>query len=316
MPSQVQGKTAKDITQGIAITCVIVALSVYLPFFSVICALFIPLPVLFFRIKLGRMSAAIIPAVVICLLTILLGGLTVDVLYFSELILLGFIMGELFEKRLSVEKTVLYACTSLLVITGAGLILFSDKSNMEIIPFISDFFDKKIDLLLTIYQRQENAEEIIHIIMTYRDVVVQVMTGITPGMMTVATLFITWTTLLLAKPLLMNRGLSYPDFGPLNHWKAPEYLVWGVIAFGLMMFLSNMTTVLFASNGLLILSTVYFFGGIAIVSFYFEKKKFPRMLRVFLYSLIAIQQIAVLLVIGLGFFDMWLNFRKLENKSK
>jgi hypothetical protein len=29
----------------------------------------------------------------------------------------------------------------------------------------------------------------------------------------------------------------------------------------------------------------------------------------------AVQQIVLLVVIGIGFFDMWLNFRKLENSS-
>ena len=68
-------------------------------------------------------------------------------------------------------------------------------------------------------------------------------------------------------------------------------------------------------NIILVLMTIYFFQGIAIVSFYFEKKQFSRMLRFLLYSLIAIQQIVLLVVIGLGIFDMWLNFRKLEIKK-
>jgi uncharacterized protein YybS (DUF2232 family) len=57
--------------------------------------------------------------------------------------------------------------------------------------------------------------------------------------------------------------------------------------------------------------TVYFFQGIAIVAFYFEKKQFPRVVRFFLYALIALQQLILLAVIGLGFFDMWVNFRRL-----
>jgi hypothetical protein len=36
-------------------------------------------------------------------------------------------------------------------------------------------------------------------------------------------------------------------------------------------------------------------------------------LRFFLYTLVAIQQIVLLVVIGIGFFDMWLNLRKLEH---
>jgi uncharacterized protein YybS (DUF2232 family) len=73
---------------------------------------------------------------------------------------------------------------------------------------------------------------------------------------------------------------------------------------------------LFGINGLLILMTIYFFQGIAIISFYFEKKRFPRLLRIVLYSLIALQQVVLLVVVGLGFFDMWLNFRKLGVEKK
>jgi uncharacterized protein YybS (DUF2232 family) len=61
--------------------------------------------------------------------------------------------------------------------------------------------------------------------------------------------------------------------------------------------------------------SVYFFQGIAIVSFYFNKKKFPRMIRIFLYTLVAVQQLVLLAVIGLGFFDMWFNFRKLAKQT-
>ena len=61
--------------------------------------------------------------------------------------------------------------------------------------------------------------------------------------------------------------------------------------------------------------SVYFFQGIAIVSFYFNKKQFPRVIRIFLYTLIAIQQLVLLAVIGLGFFDMWFNFRKLGKQT-
>ena len=61
--------------------------------------------------------------------------------------------------------------------------------------------------------------------------------------------------------------------------------------------------------------TIYFFQGIAIVSFFFEKKRLPVALRFILYSLIVVQQFLLLLIIGFGFFDMWLNFRKLETQQ-
>jgi uncharacterized protein YybS (DUF2232 family) len=61
--------------------------------------------------------------------------------------------------------------------------------------------------------------------------------------------------------------------------------------------------------------TVYFFQGIAIVSYYFNKKRFPKILRIFLYTLMALQQLILLAVIGLGFFDLWINFRRLGKET-
>jgi hypothetical protein len=82
--------------------------------------------------------------------------------------------------------------------------------------------------------------------------------------------------------------------------------------FGVMLLLPGTLFKLLGLNGIIILMSIYFFVGIAIVSFFFEKKKLPRMLRFVLYSIMAFQQIILLLLIGLGFFDTWLNVRKLE----
>ena len=100
----------------------------------------------------------------------------------------------------------------------------------------------------------------------------------------------------------------------LNLWKAPDYLVWVLIGCGGFLMLPGSTLKIIGINGLLVLLMIYFFQGIAIVSFFFEKKQFPRLLRIFFYSLIAIQQIILLVVIGLGLFDMWLNFRKIKSQ--
>ena len=69
-------------------------------------------------------------------------------------------------------------------------------------------------------------------------------------------------------------------------------------------------------NVLIILLTVYFFQGIAIVSFYFNRKQFPKIARFLLYGLIFIQQLLLMVVIAFGFFDTWLDFRKLNKKPE
>ena len=91
-------------------------------------------------------------------------------------------------------------------------------------------------------------------------------------------------------------------------------IIWTLCSLLVHFFPSSMLK-LIGLNGLIIFMIIYFFQGIAIVSYYFEKKHLHRLLKAFLYSLIALQQILLIIVIGLGFFDTWLNFRKPKRRK-
>ncbi|MFA5905055.1 MAG: DUF2232 domain-containing protein, partial [Desulfobacula sp.] len=60
---------------------------------------------------------------------------------------------------------------------------------------------------------------------------------------------------------------------------------------------------------------VYFFQGIAVVSFFFQKKRTPFAIRFFFYLMVAILPQFLFLVIGCGLFDTWINFRKLDTAT-
>ena len=137
-----------------------------------------------------------------------------------------------------------------------------------------------------------------------------------PGLFVVGQLLVCWTSLLLSRPLLISRRLYYPAFGALNTWRTPEVMVWWAIGSGVLLLLPSAGIKLIGANGLMIALTLYFFQGIGIVAFFFEKKQLPKGMRFFLYGLIALQQILLLIVIGLGFFDIWINFRKLDSTPK
>jgi len=275
-----------------------------------VAALFIPLPVLFYRLKLGRINGLIIAVIAGLIMMALIGGLTIDVIFFAGLLLIGFMLGELFELNLSIEQTTLVASGSVVLSGLVSLIISSVLSGEGVLALVSNYVAKNLELTLVLYQSMGMSQENIELISKSLDKIHQVLVSIIPALVSASTLFVTWISILLAKPMLTSRSLFYPDFGPLKLWKAPDYLVWGVIGCGLSLFLPHAALKIIGLNGLLILLTVYFFQGIAIVSFYFDKKRLPRLVRVFLYTLIALQQLILLAVIGLGFFDLWLNFRK------
>ncbi len=312
----VQGDIFKDILSGTAITILIFVVSVYMPIIGFFCALFIPLPTLFYRLKLGRKNGAIVPIITIILMVAILGRISIDLLFFIELLLLGFVLSELIELDLSIEKTILFACSSVIVTGIVSLIFYSNLSDKGIYAFVSEYVAKNLELTLELYKNMGVSQDSIQMISNSMQNIQYVLVRMIPALVIASTFFVSWTSLLVSKPLLLNRDLFYPAFGSLNLWKAPESLVWTIIGCGLLLLLPSKAFKIIGLNGILVLMTIYFFQGIAIVSFYFEKKRFPRILRFILYSLIALQQIILLVVIGIGFFDMWLNFRKLEFNNR
>ena len=305
----------KDIVTGVSITSLIFLISVFIPIIGFVAALFIPLPILFYRLRLGRINGLVIPIISSLVMVVFIGGISLDILFFAGLLLIGFILGELFELNLSIEKTTLYASGSVVLSGLIGLIISSMLTGEGVFGIVSNYVAKNLELTLVLYQSMGMSQENVQLISQSLDKIQHVLVTIIPALVSTSTLFVAWISILLAKPVLISRSLHYPDFGPLNLWMAPDYLVWVVIGCGLAVFLPIPVIKVIGLNGLLILMTVYFFQGIAIVSYYFNKKRFPKILRVFLYTLMALQQLILLAVIGLGFFDLWINFRRLGKEA-
>lgn len=305
----------KDIVTGVSTTSLIFLISVFIPIIGFVAALFIPLPILFYRLRLGRINGLVIPIISSLVMVVFIGGISLDILFFAGLLLIGFILGELFELNLSIEKTTLYASGSVVLSGLIGLIISSILTGEGVFAIVSNYVAKNLELTLVLYQSMGMSQENVQLISQSLDKIQHVLVTIIPALVSTSTLFVAWISILLAKPVLKSRSLYYPDFGPLNLWKAPDYLVWVVIGCGLVLFLPIPVIKVIGLNGLLILMTVYFFQGIAIVSYYFNKKRFPKILRVFLYTLMALQQLILLVVIGLGFFDLWINFRRLGKQT-
>jgi uncharacterized protein YybS (DUF2232 family) len=181
----------------------------------------------------------------------------------------------------------------------------------------SSYVAANLELSLKLYRDIGIPQESIDALANSLDRIQYVLVRIMPSIMAASTLFVAWINLIVIRPLMVHRGIDFPEFGRLNHWRAPDPLIWGVIACGVIMFIPVTGIRFLGINGLLVLLTIYFMQGIAIVSFYFEKKGLPRFVRVVLYAMIAFQQLFLLVVIGIGLFDMWINFRKIDpNKNE
>ena len=318
-----QQNSHKDIFLAITLTTLVCALSISIPVLGFFFFLILPLPAIYYRIRLGRKPGAIVMLLSFTLLMAIAGALTADIFFLSGMIILGFFMGEFIEKDLPVEKTIGYACAIVAFAGTFGLILYGNMSNLGLSSVVSDYIEKNLELTLMLYKKMEVPEENIRLLSNAMDQIRYVLVRIIPSLLAAGLLFAAWLNLLLTRMAFKRMAFksqktNYAALGPLNIWKAPDFLVWGVIGFSLMLLLPNAFVKMLGLNGMILFVVIYFFQGMAIISFYFDKKKIPIVLRALLYGIIFIQQIFVFAIAGLGFFDVWLNFRKIgiNNNNK
>ncbi|MDD9304276.1 MAG: DUF2232 domain-containing protein [Desulfobacter sp.] len=294
----------KETFIGISLCILIFAAVFAFPFLGVFALLFLPLPVLFYRLKLGRNSGGIIMAVSFFVLLLMTRELAFDVLYFGSLLITGFFLGECIERHLDIQRTMIF---TVILVAGAAFTAFALYTGLQgktMGGVLSDYLTRYFSMTAEIYSgmgiEQDQIQQLNSAFMV-----------ILPGMFMVSYMTTIWLNLLIIRTLLQRKGITLKSIEHLNHCRTPDVLVWVVIGLGLALMLPVDALKMISINSLIVLMLVYFFQGIAVVSFFFQKKKTPMALKVFCYSLIAVQLYVLIMVIGLGFFDNWINFRKI-----
>ena len=304
----------KDLLNGIAVTCLL-ALSMHLPVIGFFFVVFLPLPIVYYRLKFGRRIGAIIPLSAVAAVAIVGRAKFAQFGFLAEFLVIGFFIGENAAKKFSIEKTVLTSAGAVLIAFLISVFFYSSINGIDLISetalSIEAYLEKIIFTNEGLILPKENAA----LIKAKLPEISNMLVFIIPGIVMANALLTSWIYSLTAKAFFMAKNIGNFEFGPLNQWKAPEFLVWVAIGTGFFMFIPVPLISVIGLNALPILFVVYFFQGIAIVSFYFEKKKLPKALRIVLYFFIAIQQLLVFLIIGIGFFDVWLDIRKLHTKT-
>ncbi len=310
-----QGKpfmVARDMITGTAFCSVIFAATLYMPILGFFISLLLPQPVLYYRLKHGRIGGGVILAATLLIIVLVTGSRDVDTLFYGALLAVGYFIGEYLERQITIGKTVIYSVFTTIGICFAVFVAYALVSGTSFYAIVSEYVANNLKLTLQLYSELGLSEEKIELLSSSLERIQYILVRILPALVTVVLAFVTWINILLIKKILKKDSITMSWLGVLNCWKSPEPLVWFVIFFGILLFVPVQGIKLAALNCFILLMLMYFFQGMAVVSFFFEKKGFPFTLRFLIYALILIQQIFLLLVIGVGFFDTWLNFRKLD----
>ncbi|MGC9323728.1 MAG: DUF2232 domain-containing protein [Desulfomonilia bacterium] len=130
-----------------------------------------------------------------------------------------------------------------------------------------------------------------------------------PAMVGSTVVFCMWINLLIISR--SKNGLN------LMQWRCPDWVVAFFILAGVCTLLPYATLRAAGLNLLIMIIQIYFFQGIAIVSFFMAEHSWVRFVRWTIYILIVTQVYIMITVSTIGLFDTWFNFReRIRNAPK
>ena len=279
--------------------------------------LFIPLPVLYYCSRLGRIkgAAVFILSLSIALAVVGLLGLEVNVAELFAFGFFGLVLSEIFKKDPSIERTVSYSVLTILIIGLLWFFYHLQVTGENPLRMVESYITEGVQESIGVYaQFGISAEQLSGFRQSAPQIVMTIM-SLFPALLIVSAISFVLINVLLGRAIFQRAGIPSPEFGNLTFWKIPDQMVWFVIAAGGLVLAPWAEVRLVGLNLLIVFLFIYLFQGFAIISYFFRKRNVPLFLRGIAYFLIFAQNFLFLIVIAVGFADIWLDFRKMNPQA-
>lgn len=279
-------------------------------FFS---SLLAPFPALFFWFRNGRGTAAIITLAVTALLTAVF-GFQIGSLYLIQCGVISLVMPEFLVKGLGASRTIAWTTAVNLAVFALIALIFSMVSGQNIHELAVKEINSSITQAAALYEQAGFKGEDLAQLKQSMSVAAGFITKIYPALITLILIAVSGCNLALLKRQSSRLGLDF-KFGEFKEYKNSDLLVWLVIASGFALLTSQPLIVIPALNLLMIVCTLYFLQGMAVLLTVIARQPFATTFRVMLYLMLLFQPYLAALIAAIGIFDLWGNFRTPRQKE-
>lgn len=197
-----------------------------------------------------------------------------------------------------------YLCITFVVVLSAG----SDHDLLDGYNKIIQVISEDLDQSLALYKEKSSGiyqVELEKWFYQFKALIIRFL----PGLMGSVFVIITLSNILVPKIYLAKRYENEAFAPTFTQWKLPELLIWVIITAAVLAFWGDGIFHVCGENVLLVLSSLYFLQGLAVVAVYFEKLKVPGFMRWIIYILLCIQWYGLIFVVIIGVSDVWFDLR-------
>ena len=307
----------ESLIPGVIILAAILLMPVFFPAMAWLHCL-IPLPVLFLLITLGqRQGNKIIKgAIIVAGLSAVISGHLPGLLISCSMLPLGFYLAHAMADKDNFIKTGTAGIFVLLASWGLLAIFYGVIFHLN--PYVETLkaLDQAISATYSSYQEAsglspQTLADLKQAFMMMRQYVPVVM----PSIFIMSSIFAVWINLAAGNALLRKKNVELAPWPEFNQWRLPEQLVWLVIVSGGGILLPTSLLQHISLNVFLVMGTVYFFQGLAVLVNFFVRWSVPRPFRIAIYAFILIQVYGFIFLAIAGLADVWIDFRKERPKT-
>jgi hypothetical protein len=292
---------------GAAGTFALFAASFVIPPLGFFSGLLAPFPVMYFRLRHGRIIAVIILLTAVAALTALFGANAAAV-YLLQCGAIALLLPELLLRGYGAARTIAWTTGLNIALLAVAAVIFTQVSGQDLQRSLTGEITTSISRALTLYQQSGVKGEELSMVKQSMDMAAALLIRIYPSLVTILFGIMAGCNLaLLRRPaFLMGHRLQLGDFKDL---RLPEPLVWVLIVTGFALLAPSRLVTAPALNVLVVTTTLYFLQGLAVVLSVITRQAFAGIMRVFLWVMLLLQPYLVAIIAAIGIFDIWGDFR-------
>lgn len=278
-----------------------------IPLFGIPAGVLSPFPIAYAALRWGRLSG-LLAAIAGGITVLLLDGVPSLLIFLVQAAVLSLLLAEGLRRKLGGTRSLAISVVGTLGIALLFALLWYGAQGISLAEEIGKGIDASTAHALKLYEGADLPPEVRGHLKEGAEAAGRLLREIYPSLVVVGLLIMSGASLLLLRRSLPLQT-SQAGVGAFAAFRVPELLVWPLIIAGFARLAPPPWGGMWALNVLVILGTLYFLQGMAVLQMLIDRSPMAGMLRVILYMLLIVQSYLALAVAVLGLFDLWGNFR-------
>ncbi len=272
--------------------------------------MFTPVPLILVYLQRGKITG-LMTITGIGLALLVLVGPQLAIAFIAAYGIMAAAMAETTRLSFSFEKIVLISALAPAVLTL--LMLFIGLEGESSMKALEDTLRSEAESYIQVLEKSgETAENLKNIRKSVEDTI-PIAARIFPSFILIGALMGAITNFLTVRYLWLRfYTRQYFEGMDVSRWMLPDVMVWVLIASIGSMFFGPEISQVAGMNLAIILLFLYFLQGLSVVTHILKSKKFPKWAWVLVFVLIPLNPMFFGLVVGMGLFDIWVDFRKIR----